>query len=117
METSAGKNLSNRDGHPFTVTVQESAVGHRVLLRGELDLATGKGLADRICAAGGSRVVVDLSGLTFIDSSGIAQLLEARDRLFSAGHEPLFVNPSQTAGRLFEVSGLSSLITDDPRAS
>lgn len=129
METSPSKKFSGRDvspsrgdtsmGHsaPFVVTIEDSALGHRVLLRGELDLATGEGLADRICAAAGSRVVVDLSGLTFIDSSGIAELLHTRDRLVAVGDEPLFVNPSRRVGRIFELTGLSFLIRDDPRPS
>jgi anti-sigma B factor antagonist len=117
MATSVRNDLSGRDGPPFTVTIQESVVGHVVLLRGELDLATGEGLADRICAAAGSRVVLDLSGLTFIDSSGIAELLHTRGRLASKGDEPLFVNPSPRVGRILELTGLSSLIRDDPGAS
>ena len=44
---------------------------HLVVLRGELDMATAEGLADWLTCIVGLTVVVDLTELTFMDSSGI----------------------------------------------
>lgn len=44
---------------------------------GELDIATTPELAGAFAAATGGDVVVDLRGVTFMDSSGIACVLQA----------------------------------------
>ena len=52
-----------------------------VSVRGELDLATKPVLVEALAAvvAGGARhVVVDMSGVSFVDSTGLAAILEAR---------------------------------------
>lgn len=54
-----------------------------VRLSGELDIAWVQTLRDSLDAArasGCARVVLDLSGLDFIDSSGVTELLRASDR-------------------------------------
>jgi anti-anti-sigma factor len=54
---------------------------HPVVVRpeGEIDLATAHDMEARIVAAGegGAPVVVDLSGVTFMDSSGVRGLVRA----------------------------------------
>ena len=52
-----------------------------VRLAGELDLYNAHAVRDQLLAAaerGPERLVVDLSGLTFIDSTGLGVLIEAR---------------------------------------
>ena len=51
-------------------------------------------------------VVVDLSETPFIDSSGLAVLVRARNQLKTTGGELRVVAPDQ---RLFEVTGLASV--------
>jgi anti-anti-sigma factor len=50
----------------------------RLTLRGELDLGTAEQL-ERALADAGDDVVLDLRGLTFMDSTGVRMLLEAAD--------------------------------------
>lgn len=55
---------------------------------GELDSATSPQLATRIRAAtdaGATDLLLDLTGVTFLDSTGLAVLLEAKRRLAAAG--------------------------------
>src|SRR5690349_11869919 len=56
-----------------------------VSLVGELDLYNAHVVRERLTAAaddgGGERLVVDLSGVTFIDSTGLGVLVETRSRL------------------------------------
>jgi anti-anti-sigma factor len=64
----------------FAISI-EGMPGWTVLaLSGELDLATAPILADSLGELEGSifAVAADLTGLTFLDSSGIALLLKAR---------------------------------------
>ena len=59
----------------FTITAHDLSDIHVVALRGELDVVFADGLADALVEVAGSTVVVDLSGLTFIDCSGVAALV------------------------------------------
>ena len=64
----------------FDLTVaQDAQGGSRVTLRGELDLGSAPQLEQALGATNG-RVVLDLSGLTFMDSTGVRVLLEAAAR-------------------------------------
>ena len=56
-----------------------------VSLHGQLDLANADRVRDALVAATGPRVVVDLSDLRFLDSSGIAALLSARSQITQSG--------------------------------
>jgi anti-anti-sigma factor len=54
-------------------------------VRGELDMHTALELAPLLEEAAEKRIVLDLSGCSFIDSTGIALLLNADRRLADAG--------------------------------
>ena len=61
---------------------------YRLKISGELDLATRETLRDELKLAEASdakRIVLDLNDLTFIDSSGIAILVEAHQRSATSG--------------------------------
>jgi anti-sigma B factor antagonist len=80
-----------------------------VCVRGELDMSTApdlaKALADAAPAA--STVVVDLSGVSFLDSSAIGTLVTAGRARSEAGGR-LQVGPRSTiVDRVLEITGLS----------
>ncbi|MGI8803321.1 MAG: STAS domain-containing protein [Solirubrobacteraceae bacterium] len=88
---------------PFDIRIDIAGGVHRVAVVGELDVATGPILAARLreAAAGASpAVVVDLSGVSFIDARGLRVLVGAHERL-GAGDRPRlrFVNPSPAVRR------------------
>jgi anti-sigma B factor antagonist len=63
----------------FDLTVARDESGAcRLTLRGELDLATTPRLEDALAEADGN-VLLDLRGLTFMDSTGVRVLLEAAE--------------------------------------
>jgi anti-anti-sigma factor len=69
----------------------------RVSLRGELDLASARQMEERFTSIdeqGPSRVVVDLAGLAFMDSSGLRALLLVDARAREHGYE-LVLLPGQ----------------------
>ena len=79
-----------------------------VRLAGELDLynapAVREALANAL-ARGPERLVVDLSDVTFVDSTALATFVEARANLGS-GERFALAAPGLAARRALEVSGL-----------
>jgi anti-anti-sigma factor len=64
----------------FDLTVTRDARGgSRIALHGELDLGSAPRLEQALAEAGDD-VLLDLRGLTFMDSTGVRVLLEAAER-------------------------------------
>ena len=57
-------------------------------------------------------VVVDLAGVTFLDSMTIGCLLWARNRCRSFGGDLLVVNPASEVAAVFEATGLTGFFAD-----
>jgi anti-anti-sigma factor len=82
--------------------------GHVVLaLRGELDLVDAAGVAAilKALAARDRWIIVDLSGLKFIDVAGVAALSSGRRRARDAGGGLLLAAPSHRYGGCSRSSG------------
>jgi len=78
------------------------------VLSGELDVASTSSLDGTLRAVdAGGVVTLDLTGLTFIDSSGLRVLIEHHQRFEGAGGRLQLVNVSSRASRLLEMAGLS----------
>ena len=79
-----------------------------VVLRGELDVAEAANVAASLAvvAASGRTVIVDLEGLEFIDSSGLAALVRARQHARRAGCDLLLAAPQQQVLRMLAVTRL-----------
>lgn len=94
--------------------------GDRVLvaLRGELDVTDAASAAVALIALAGRdcEIIVDLAGLEFIDSSGLAALVLARRHARQAGGDLLLAAPQQqvlrllTLTRLVEVFGVHACV-------
>ncbi|MCU1466078.1 MAG: anti-sigma factor antagonist [Actinomycetia bacterium] len=84
--------------------------GARVVnLVGEIDIANADALGeqlDQLIGAGADRLVVDLSALDFMDSSGIAMLLRAAGRVDSMSVR----NPTDAVRRIIECTGLADTL-------
>ena len=97
---------------PFEVKVGDLEHGVRtVAVRGELDLSTAPGLEgplDEILEDGAGSVLIDLSGCEFIDSTGIALIVRAWQRLDGGGEGRSLVICSQNeqVRRVLEITGL-----------
>jgi anti-sigma B factor antagonist len=79
-----------------------------VVLRGELDVAEAARVAASLAvvAASGRDVIVDLEGLEFIDSSGLAALVRARQHARRAGRDLLLAAPQQQVRRMLAITRL-----------
>lgn len=80
---------------------------------GELDTLTSPVLARQIAEqqAAVSRLVVDLSDVSFLGSAGLAVLVQAKDVADNSDGQLLVVPGSRTARRALEATGLLNLFT------
>ena len=87
---------------------------HVLAVRGEIDLFTApelkKMLADAI-ENGATRVVVDLSETTFLDSTALGVLIGAVKRLRSRDGQLVIVNTDANIAKTFEITGLDQIFT------
>ncbi len=94
---------------PFVVATGPRATV--ITLSGEFDIATVREVGsavDALLATNPTDVVMDMAGLEFIDSSGIALLLRIYTQVVKEACGSLRVaNPSDAARRTFELSGLT----------
>jgi anti-sigma B factor antagonist len=97
----------------FCITARHLPDIHVVELQGELDVVSAVGLADSLVEVAGSTVVVDLSGLTFIDCSGIAALVTARNRIVADRLGQLVVTrPGAFVRETLEIVGMGGWIKE-----
>jgi anti-anti-sigma factor len=91
----------------FSMDLGSGASGSHVVvaLHGELDLVDARAVADALgaLAARGPWIIVDLSGLEFIDASGIAALSRSRRRARDAGGDLLLAAPRQPVQRVLAI--------------
>lgn len=76
---------------------------------GEIDVHTAPSLAAAIDAAGPD-VRLDLSGVEFVDSSGLRVLIDSHQRLADAGGGLRIVALSEPVRRLLEISGVTDYL-------
>jgi anti-anti-sigma factor len=82
-----------------------------VTISGEIDIATSRAMRDALATGPGpAHLEVDLSGVTFMDASGIGVLLAARQRAVDGGGSLILRAPSWAVRRLAGVLGLNELL-------
>ncbi len=87
-----------------------------ISLQGELDLASASQLEEHFAALDEqrpSRVVVDLGGLAFIDSSGLRVLLLADAHAREQGYELVLLPGRDAVQRVFEMTGALDVLRFD----
>ncbi len=96
----------------FSVSEEDVDERTRVLsATGEVHVSTAPQLADSLNAAlesGRTRLVLDFSGVEFIDSTGLSVLLNALRRLSRDDGAMALVCTNPTVLRLFEITRLDS---------
>ena len=83
-----------------------------VSVSGEIDVATAPGLRERLhelIAEDSSTVVVDLLGVTFLDSTALGVLVGAHKRCREAGGELRLVVTEPRIMKVFEITGLTEV--------
>jgi anti-sigma B factor antagonist len=104
----------------------EGADGTCIVLRlaGEADLTT-RALAEVLTAEAAKKprlFLVDMSGLTFIDSAALHEIVRAHRKLRADGCLLALVSPSPIVARILQLSGLDQVLPiragaqeEDPR--
>ena len=110
MTSDGGRPLDESGGlrEPPVASIQELGTAIVIDLVGELDLYNAHLAREALLGAAGrsaERLVVDLSEVTFIDSTGLGVLVETRTRL-SNRRAFLLVAPGVETRRALEISGL-----------
>ena len=85
-----------------------------VALTGELDAHTVGRLRSLLAEqllAGPGNLVIDLSGLTFIDSAGLAALIAADKGVRRAGTRMVLAAPGAPVSKVLRLTGLDALLT------
>jgi anti-sigma B factor antagonist len=95
------------------ISVQSADGGRTTLLiSGELDVATAaelRGAGEQAIAAGSQTLVLDLSDVTFLDSSGLGALIAIRNASLAAGCALVLLHPSDRVNKVLELSGLTGV--------
>ena len=92
---------------PFRVDVEPNRESVRVAPVGELDIATVDKLESevaRLLATGFERIVLDLRGVRFLDSTGLRLVLELDAAARADSHELCVIRGSEVVHRIFEVT-------------
>lgn len=96
------------------VTCREDKRQLTALVAGELDHHEARNVMEeldrRIDLAQPRELTLDLSGLTFTDSSGIAVLLRAHRRMGQVRGVMRVVSTPDQAGKVFQAAGLERII-------
>ena len=109
------KGVTMGSGEHLTAVIDTRAGIARVALRGELDMVTVPALEHHLepfANDGVSAVLLDLRGLTFIDSSGLHALVRASERAKASGHRLILLGTRPSARRLFELTDTEYLLDD-----
>ena len=88
-----------------------------VTVSGEVDVATAPALRDcldRVVADDDGPVVVDLTAVTFIDSTGLGVLIGARKRCAESDRDLRVVVAEPRILKVFEITGLTDLFSIHP---
>ena len=98
------------------VQVATEHVGARTVLHveGEIDVASGARLRERLVALlgeGRTDLVVDLTAVTFMDSTGLGVLVGALKRVRLAGGRLVLVVDSERLLKVFRITGLTQVFT------
>lgn len=99
--------VSGADDKRFTVSVRTVDGAVLLTLGGELDHDTAAPLKDALdaAAARGGRLLVDMAGLRFCDSTGLNALLHGRLAVQEAGGSLELAGLSGPVARMFRITG------------
>lgn len=105
----------------FSVShVERDGDGACLRLAGELDLSTAPELTaaiDKLIAAGETRVLLDLTDLTFCDSTGMAVFVRGDNRAAADGGWLRLTGANGRVERVLQVTGLAEVLHDEPESA
>jgi anti-sigma B factor antagonist len=109
--------LDSSGNPPFHISISQMEDRCLMVLSGELDVSTAPSFREylaKVTAELKTDLVLDIGLLTFIDSTGLSLLVSEHKRLSARGSALTIFSPTPMARRLFEISGLTSLLSIVP---
>jgi anti-sigma B factor antagonist len=95
------------------ITTQKFAAGSMLLIKGDVDMNSSQDVRssmDEIFKQGGAKaLLINLSGVRYMDSSGIATLVEAMQNCMKQDMKLRLVELSPAVRDVFELARLSSI--------
>lgn len=92
--------------------IQRTDAAAVLAVRGEVDVYTAPRLRETLVdlvSDGANRIVVDLEGVDFLDSTGIGVLVGGLKRVRTHGGELVLVCTQQRILKVFEITGLTTI--------
>src|SRR5215207_7100831 len=83
-----------------------------VQVSGDLDVATAPRLRACLASIDGD-IIVDCSGLEFVDAAGLSVFVSSRSRCERAGAKFVLENPSELLMRVLCITGLRESLTNN----
>ncbi len=108
---------------PFELETHREGDIARLSLFGEFDIAAAPRVDEALAVVEEERperVVIDLRGLTFIDSTGLRSLLGAEARAREEGRPLTLIQGPEAVQRVFEITGLAGrldIVEDEASAT
>ncbi len=97
--------VSDEPDVPSRLSIERT--GPTITISGELDAHSAPELRDEIDAAGdAAEITLDMSAVTFMDSSGLRVLIDAHQRTDQAGSQLVITRPSSSVQRVLEIAGV-----------
>jgi anti-sigma B factor antagonist len=93
----------------FAIELESDGDFHVLTLRGDLDLGSATVLEERIdelCVAGARRVLLDMSLVTFLDSSGMNAILRGKEACAKQQCEFGLISPQRSVERALSLAGV-----------
>jgi anti-sigma B factor antagonist len=101
--------------HTFNVSSQSDDGVALITVNGEIDIATAPALRAELASPHmGSTVIVDLTGVTFLDSTALGVLVSARKTCREVGADFRLVLSEPRILKVFEITGLTSVFSISP---
>jgi anti-anti-sigma factor len=95
------------DEHDVPSRLSFDGAGSTLVVAGELDAHSAPGLRERLGAStDGAETVLDMSGITFMDSSGLRVLIDAHRQAADRERRLVVVEPSPSVRRVLEIAGV-----------
>jgi anti-anti-sigma factor len=101
--------FASADRRPLTIEAAQGRTASRLILAGDLDMATAPLLdraVDVLVRQGKTKLEIDFAEVRFIDSKGLAILVSASRKLGSDGPSLVLSGLTPSLMRIFEVTGL-----------
>ena len=102
------------DSQPLSYEVESDASGATILrLHGELDMGSSPELTEvvhELQHGAAKRIVIDLRGLSFLDSMGLSALLEAHSAGQDGHREVSFIRGERPVQRVFAVTKMDKRV-------